>query len=46
MWDYTNYENQKEHLKAAGLNPALLYGSSGGGGGSAAGGGNAAGVGH
>ena len=45
MWDYTNYENQKKHLEAAGLNPALLYGSSGGGGGSAAGGGNAAGVG-
>ena len=45
MWDYTNYENQKKHLEAAGLNPALLYGSNGGGGGSAAGGGNAAGVG-
>ena len=45
MWDYTNYENQKKHLEAAGLNPALLYGSSGGGGGSAAGGGTAAGVG-
>ena len=45
MWDYTNYENQKKHLEEAGLNPALLYGSSGGGGGSAAGGGNAAGVG-
>lgn len=44
MWDYTNYENQKKHLEAAGLNPALLYGQSGGGG-SAAGGGTAAGVG-
>ena len=33
MWDYTNFENQKKHLEAAGLNPALLYGSSGGGGG-------------
>lgn len=32
MWDYTNYENQVKHLKAAGLNPALLYGKSGGGG--------------
>ena len=45
MWDYTNYENQVKHLKEAGLNAALLYGSGGGGGGSAAGGGNAAGVG-
>lgn len=44
MWDYTNVENQKKHLEAAGLNPALLYGSSGGGG-SATGGGTAAGVG-
>lgn len=44
MWDYTNFENQKKHLEAAGLNPALLYGQ-GGGGGSAAGGGAAAGVG-
>lgn len=32
MWDYTNYENQKKHLINAGLNPALLYGQSGGGG--------------
>ena len=32
MWDYTNYENQKKHLEEAGLNPALLYGMSGGGG--------------
>ena len=37
MWDYTNYENQKKHLGAAGLNPALLYGMSGGGGATAAG---------
>ena len=37
MWDYTNYENQKKHLEAAGLNPALLYGMSGGGGATAAG---------
>ena len=26
LWDYTNYENQKKHMKAAGLNPALMYG--------------------
>lgn len=45
MWDYTNFENQKKHLEAAGLNPALLYGGGGGGGGSAAGSGSAAGVG-
>lgn len=32
MWDYTNYENQKEHLENAGLNAALLYGKGGGGG--------------
>lgn len=31
-WDYTNVENQKKHLKNAGLNPALLYGQGGGGG--------------
>lgn len=39
MWDYTNYENQRKHIEAAGLNPALLYGQSGGGGASAASGG-------
>lgn len=32
MWDYTNYENQMQHIKNAGLNPALIYGMSGGGG--------------
>uniref|UniRef100_A0AAU8AVX8 DNA pilot protein n=1 Tax=Dulem virus 224 TaxID=3145701 RepID=A0AAU8AVX8_9VIRU len=32
MWDYTNAENQIEHLKNAGLNPALMYGQSGAGG--------------
>lgn len=37
MWDYTNYENQRKHIEAAGLNPALLYGQGGGGGASAAG---------
>lgn len=45
MWDYTNYENQVKHMKAAGLNPALLYGM-GGGGGSTAGSASAAGVGN
>lgn len=38
MWNYTNYENQVAHMKAAGLNPALLYGNGGGGGATAAGG--------
>ena len=37
LWDYTNYENQKNHMKAAGLNPALMYGMGGGGGVSASG---------
>ena len=40
MWEYTNYENQVKHLKAAGLNPALLY-AKGGAGGSTAGAGAA-----
>jgi len=45
MWNKTNYKAQLEHMKAAGLNPALMYGSAGApgttgsqGGGSAAGG--------
>lgn len=38
MWNYTNYENQVAHMKAAGLNPALLYGNGGGGGATASGG--------
>lgn len=37
LWDYTNFENQKKHMKAAGLNPALMYGIGGGGGASASG---------
>ena len=41
MWNATNYESQVEHMKAAGLNPALLY-SKGGAGGSASGAGTAA----
>ena len=45
MWDYTNYENQIRHLKAAGLNPALIYGMSGGGG-TTAGSAQASGVGN
>lgn len=32
MWNKTNYPAQVEQLKKAGLNPALLYGTSGGGG--------------
>ena len=32
MWNKTNYGAQMEHLKGAGLNPALMYGMSGGGG--------------
>lgn len=38
MWNYTNYENQKKHMEAAGLNPALMYGQGGGGGASTDGG--------
>ena len=29
LWDYTNYENQKQHIKNAGLNKALMYGGGG-----------------
>lgn len=32
MWDYTNFENQMKHIKAAGLSPALIYGGNGAGG--------------
>ena len=38
MWNYSNYESQVAHMKAAGLNPALLYGNGGGGGATATGG--------
>ena len=31
MWNKTNYGAQMKHLKDAGLNPALIYGMSGGG---------------
>lgn len=37
-WDYTNAENQKQHLMNAGLNPALMYGQGGAGGMGASGG--------
>lgn len=37
LWDYTSYESQVAHMKAAGLNPAMLYGMGGGGGQSASG---------
>lgn len=31
-WDYTNYENQVNHMENAGLNVGLMYGGSGAGG--------------
>ena len=37
LWDYTNYENQKKHMKNAGLSVGLMYGQGGGGGVSASG---------
>ena len=37
-WDYTNAENQVEHLRNAGLNIGLMYGQSGAGGMGASGG--------
>ena len=37
-WDYTNAENQVEHLKNAGLNVGLMYGQGGAGGMGASGG--------
>ena len=37
-WDYTNAENQVQHLKNAGLNIGLMYGQSGAGGMGASGG--------
>jgi len=43
-WDYTNAENQKQHLINAGLNPALMYGQSGAGGMGATGGSRQEGV--
>lgn len=43
MWNATNYEQQVQHLKAAGLSKGLMYGNGGGQGASTAGG-NAMGV--
>ncbi|QXP45079.1 DNA pilot protein [Microvirus mar45] len=37
LWDYTNYENQVQHMKNAGLSVGLMYGKGGAGGVSAAG---------
>ena len=37
-WDYTNAENQAQHLRNAGLNVGLMYGQSGAGGMGASGG--------
>jgi outer membrane murein-binding lipoprotein Lpp len=37
-WDYTNAENQAQHLKNAGLNIGLMYGQNGAGGAGASGG--------
>ena len=42
-WNYTNWENQVDHLKKAGLNPALMYAKGGTGG--QTGGGQAQGIG-
>ena len=43
MWDYTNFENQRKHMEAANLNPALMYGMGGAAGGSASGSGTVGG---
>lgn len=32
VWNYTNFENQMKHIKAAGLSPGLIYGQAGAGG--------------
>lgn len=43
MWDYTSFENQRKHMEAAKLNPALMYGMGGAAGGSASGSGTVGG---
>ncbi len=45
MWDYTNYENQVQHMKNAGLSVGLMYGQ-GGGSGTSTSGGQGSGVGN
>lgn len=45
MFDYTGYQAQVAQMKAAGLNPALMYGSAGGGGSTQGGAGMAGGAG-
>ena len=44
MFDYTGYQAQVAQMKAAGLNPALMYGSAGGGGSTQGGAGMAGGA--
>lgn len=47
MWNYTNFENQKQHLLDAGLSPGLFYGGAGGGGATVSGSqGEGVGLGH
>lgn len=43
-WNETNYAQQKDQMKKAGLNPALMYGMGGGAGGSVASAGGGAGA--
>ena len=43
LWDYTSFENQRKHIEAANLNPALLYRMGGAAGGSASGAGTVGG---
>ncbi len=42
MWNQTNYKAQVDHMKKAGLNPGLMYGSAGQGGSTNAGSGGSA----